>query len=120
MHAGHSAAPVPHASWYPCTGPPCFPLTLRVHTPCRRSYHLAPLLDGFLLLFSSIYIFNSNRRTTMAATTSPPKPQPSPRRRRNDLVTAPTVAATATATSTVATPTTAATPVAATTPTMAA
>src|SRR6266702_4252107 len=75
MHAGHSAAPGPHTSWYPCTGPPCFPLMLRMHPPCLHSYHLAPLLDGFFLLFSSIYIFNLNRHRTMAATTSPSPPR---------------------------------------------
>src|SRR6266571_1296422 len=92
MHTGHSAAPVPHASWYPCTGPLCFPLTLHVHTPCRRSYHLAPILDGFLLLFSSIYIFNLNCHRTMVATTSP-----SPPRTRRHPVQAPAAAKTVTA-----------------------
>src|SRR6266702_4512616 len=104
-------------------------------TPTRKHLDKFFFCFCFFLLIST-WQDNGGHISAVIPTPSPAcRPSPlarhhitaetSARRRRNDLVTAPTVAATATATSTVATPTTAAipttaaTPVAATTPTVA-
>src|SRR6266702_977695 len=54
-HAGPVTPPVPHASWFPCPSPLCFPLTLHMHTPCHRPYHLAPLLRWVFFIFFFLY-----------------------------------------------------------------
>src|SRR6266702_2212810 len=73
-HAGHSAAPVPHASWHADRSPVLATHALRAAAPTTTWRYSHNYLDEFFFSFLPFFLFNSNRCRTMVATTSPPSP----------------------------------------------